>query len=139
MRLTITGRPTTPAGHLPNRTFERDSDLQGFEHAADCGGAKSPAQEQVGGLEQHPASQPPPQHPFSRNGSSTVRSSFRAAQDLYVGIRALSEQPHRGDWLAGGGCSGQSRVYAWVLGITGPEPGQQAQQLISLAGLEVGA
>src|ERR1017187_8593778 len=42
--------------------------------------AKSPAHEQVGDLEQHPASQPSPHHPFRRNGSSTMRSSFRAAQ-----------------------------------------------------------
>jgi hypothetical protein len=30
-------------------------------------------------------------------------------------------------------------MYAWVLGITGPEPGQQAQQLVALGRLEVGA
>ena len=42
--------------------------------------AKSPAHQQVGDLEQHPASQPSPHHPFRRNGSSTMRSSFRAAQ-----------------------------------------------------------
>ena len=42
--------------------------------------AKSPAHEQAGDLEQHPASQPSPHHPFSRNGRPTMRSSFRAAQ-----------------------------------------------------------
>jgi hypothetical protein len=41
--------------------------------------AKSPAHEQVGDLEQHPASQPSPPHPFRRNGRPTMRSSFRAA------------------------------------------------------------
>ena len=43
--------------------------------------AKSPAHEQVGDLERHSASEPSPHHPFSRNGSSTMRSSFRATQD----------------------------------------------------------
>jgi hypothetical protein len=43
--------------------------------------AKSPAHEQAGDLEQHPASQPSPHHPFRRNGRPTMRSSFRAAQD----------------------------------------------------------
>ena len=56
--------------------------------------AKSPAHEQVGDLEQHPASQPSPHHPFRRNGSSTMRSSFRAAQVLRRPVGPEDEPGH---------------------------------------------
>jgi hypothetical protein len=53
-------------------------------------------QQQVGDLEQHPASQSSPHRSFSRNGSSTVRSSFRAAHapddQHYAAIRAEMHQ-----------------------------------------------
>lgn len=62
-------------------------------------------------------------------------------QDRPVDRRArATPQAHSGtSWLIGWACSRQSRVYAWVLGVAGPEPRQQPQELVALGGLEIRA